>query len=248
MSSAIGTIQVGAPAQAFVRVLPTVMPQVRTFTFVVYQPSPSLAVRLESVATPETSHVLARARRIRAETDRIVPYWESVLAAAWTSLDFTTFATQAVRHDEDSVRDRFLSVTADDLRDGSIEHEIGLLPDDHVIALDSRCTLVDDTDAHLPLMDFRMLPHGTNVTNIITAVRAVGQVSGAILRSGQSYHYYGFEPLTTQQWLRFCARCLLLSPLTDSRYIAHRILAGAAALRITQSVQKPYTPWVEALF
>lgn len=246
MPSQIGTNVLGIAAPDFITSLPDAIPQVKTFTFVTYEPSPSLAERLTALAAGDSS-VLERAGHIRFDTEDVIPYWESVLAAAWASIDFDVFASEACRHDPEASRDTIFKLDADALRRGELRKEAAKLEGDRVIALDSRCTLIDGVEAHLPLMDFRMVPRAGDLGNVVAAVRAVGQRYGVVLKSGRSYHYYGFEPLSKSDWLNFCSRCLLLSPLTDSRYIAHRMLAGAAALRLTASVSKPYTPDVRAI-
>ncbi len=39
--------------------------------------------------------------------------------------------------------------------------------------------------------------------------------------------------LSRQEWIRFMIACLLLEPLADIRYIAHRMLVGKPSLRLT---------------
>lgn len=237
----------GMPAPEFVQLLPDAAPQVAEFTFVVYPPSLPLTERLAAIASEGGADVMSEALEIQRQSDGVVPYWESVLAAAWASRHFDRFALEATRHDPDAARDVYTTLRADELADGALQRLVDRVPDEHVLALDSRCTLRDGTRAHLPLMDFRMLPRSADVAHVVAAVRAVGQRRGAVLHSGRSYHFYGVDPLSQEQWQQFCARCLLLSPLTDARYIAHRLLAGAAALRITSAPRKPNIPYVEAL-
>jgi len=181
------------------------------------------------------------------KTEDAIPVWESVLSAAWASYEFATFAKEAVRHDPEAVRDRFIELSSGEINAGALPEVVRSIGDDQALALDSRCRLADGTEMHLPMMDFRVLSRGGDVSSISTAVQVVGEERGVILRSGRSYHYYGLRPLNHEDWYRFYARCLLLSPITDSRYIAHRLLSGAASLRITPSKLKPFTPKVSAL-
>ena len=119
------------------------------------------------------------------------------------------------------------------------------------LAMCSCCTQAD-TIVHVPMMDFRVqAPKGSSTTDrtlelIAEALIAINAPNGVILKSGNSYHYYGFELLNQGNWYEFTARCLLLEPLVDVRYIAHRLLSGRAALRITESSQKPHIPTVVA--
>jgi hypothetical protein len=113
-----------------------------------------------------------------------------------------------------------------------------------VLGLCSRCRLCDGRTMHIPLMDFRVTPTSQSARAAKRALRAMGEAQGALLASGRSYHYYGFRLLEEAQWLEFMCRAILAAPLTDTRYIAHRLLAGMGVLRLTATAAKPVVPWV----
>jgi hypothetical protein len=97
---------------------------------------------------------------------------------------------------------------------------------------------------HIPMMDFR-IKSSTNIDQLCLLKECLcklKQTDGVLLNSGKSYHYYGFRRLSHQEWMRFMTACLLLEPLVDVRYIAHRILAGKASLRLTATPQKKKVP------
>src|SRR5213075_183801 len=71
------------------------------------------------------------------------------------------------------------------------------------------------TRPDIPMMDFRCTPSASNLDRIQRALRALGQSAGAVLASGRSYHFYGFQLLPPNEWSDFLARCLLLAPLVD---------------------------------
>jgi hypothetical protein len=119
---------------------------------------------------------------------------------------------------------------------------IPLLPG-HVLALTSRCRLRDGRVAHLAMLDLRCRPTDYFLRLAKAGLRRILE-GGALVRSGRSFHCYGFRPLDEGAWRRFMAQALLLAPLTDVRYIAHRLLDGVAALRLTSSALKPTTPVV----
>lgn len=239
-------VRIGSTALEFVRLLPSVAPRVARFNFAVYEPTAPLAERL-STTVVDQSAVLERAAAIQRTTGETVPYWEAVIAASWAENQFEVFANEALRHDSTRDGERTFQLTAEDLAGGTLDGESKSLEVGQVMALDSRCTFVDGTPAHLPLMDFRLLPKAGDLPNVQLALRAIGEMRGAILHSGRSYHYYGFEPVSAGEWLAFSARCLMLAPLTDSRYIAHRLLAGGGTLRLTCTKWKPQSPCVAAL-
>lgn len=116
---------------------------------------------------------------------------------------------------------------------------------DEVLAVCSRCTRADGTVGHLPMLDFRAEACNKSAATartlelIAKALIAIHAPEGVVINSGNSYHYYGFELVTEAKWRKFMLNCLLLEPFVDVRYIAHRLLSGGAALRITSSSEKP---------
>lgn len=94
------------------------------------------------------------------------------------------------------------------------------------------------------MIDFRVPPGDYGLAAVREAVARMGIKRGAILDSGRSYHFYGFDLLTQKQWWEFMAQCLLLGPLTDVRYIGHRLLEGMGILRLTATPLKPKAPVV----
>ena len=116
------------------------------------------------------------------------------------------------------------------------------------LALYSICTDSERNIWHIPMMDFR-IESGEDIGQLRLLKECVGklkQTDGILLNSGNSYHYYGFQRLSHHEWVRFMTACLLLEPLVDVRYIAHRMLAGKAALRLTKAPEKNYEPKIVA--
>jgi len=121
------------------------------------------------------------------------------------------------------------------------------LTDGQVVGVCSKCSLRGGRTAHLPLMDFRVTPGPDSLAAIKHGLRALGESRGVILTSGRSYHYYGWRLLSESGWRSFMASSILLAPLTDTRYIGHRLFAGTAALRLTSADSKPVVPRVVAV-
>jgi hypothetical protein len=110
----------------------------------------------------------------------------------------------------------------------------------------SRVRLIDGSEAHLPLLDFHCEVANENAIAIVDAMKFLGQTQGAVVESGNSYHYYGFEPLTLEEWRHFMTYCILLSPLIDTRYIAHCLLEDMACLRIDARPNQDNEPFIVA--
>jgi hypothetical protein len=185
--------------------------------------------------------------QLRTLTNNDLPYWESILAASWSTKKLDLLIGEALRHDSKREPvDRF-ELGVNDLTAGRLEQTISSVPSGWVLALCSTCKMADGALRHIPMMDFRCAPGPLNLERTKVALKELGQSRGAILESGRSYHFYGFDLQTRDEWIEFAARCLLLAPFTDARYIAHRIIEGMFVLRISSSERKPSVPFVAAI-
>jgi hypothetical protein len=121
---------------------------------------------------------------------------------------------------------------------------INELDPDFAIGVSSRVRLLDNAIRHIPLIDFRCGKSAANLKTLNHLFRQMGQRRGVLLDSGRSYHFYGLDLLDEREWLAFMGRCLLLTPLVDTRYIAHRLIDDYGRLRISTSRNKPKLPVV----
>ena len=116
-------------------------------------------------------------------------------------------------------------------------------------------SLVETKDGlkHIPMMDFDILK-GEEGLEILLRRLYKSQISeGWILETGRSYHYYGQNLLTEDEWLDFLARCLLTSEVrsrdnivqvADTRYIGHALRRRDCSLRLTTRDDKTFIPRV----
>ena len=257
-------ITIGMPALQLVNNLPSVhgidiitghalnserVPQ--TYHFKVYSPSPALEKRLEALAPENESikHILEEAVRLRAlATTNLIPLWDSVFFAASVADRGGVFVRHAAKQNPNDDQGEMLAIKRDELISGRLGEKVATLPRNRAIAICSTCTLMDGSTLHIPMIDFRILPDPQSLTIIRDGLREIRQTSGVILESGNSYHFYGFKLLEREEWAEFLGNCLLLAPLTDARYIAHRLVEGMGALRITRSDLKEKIPCVVDIF
>jgi len=101
-------------------------------------------------------------------------------------------------------------------------------------------------DSHIPMLDIELTPNDENLGYLISCLQVLGEKSGAVLLSGASYHYYGYEPLGRGQWQKFMYKSLLLDDVVDTRWIGHRLLDGFSLLRITPKAGYDFAPYVVA--
>ena len=107
------------------------------------------------------------------------------------------------------------------------------LPEDRALAVTSRVTLYDQRKRHIPMVDFRCEPTEAYLQNITEWMHEIDNTGGLVLKTTNSYHYYGITLLTDRQWVKFVGRCLLLVPDVDVRYLGHRLMEGWGSLRLS---------------
>jgi hypothetical protein len=113
----------------------------------------------------------------------------------------------------------------------------------HILVISSRVTLHTGATAHIPMLDFRMASNNLNLSTAQAIVRQLG-LEGALLNSGRSYHFYGFSLLSPDELNRCLAKALLFTPLIDYRWIAHQMIEGACALRLSPGSGLQHIPKV----
>lgn len=216
---------------------------IETLTFATYYPSPSLEQRLEQIDQSPNQRKIIGKNSLRKAAKATLPYWQAILSEAWSKEQFDLLVKEALRHDEEDEIKRRFTVPAKVLTQEYMYQMLDDLPNNKVLAIYSICRLRDGASAHIPMMDFSCIPTAHNLEMVNSCIKAIG-LRGAILESGRSYHFYGFDLLNHNEWIKFMAKSLLLAPNTDSRYIAHRLLGGACVLRISASERKPVIPFV----
>lgn len=109
----------------------------------------------------------------------------------------------------------------------------------------SSAIITADGERHLPMIDFQC-PIGDLYRDVLVAGLTRIGYRGALLESGASYHFYGRQLLTRDDWRKFMGYTLLLSPFVDTRYVGHRLIDGESVLRIEPHETKPVMPRVVA--
>jgi len=218
----------GRNAVELVGTFPQKFPSVRYFYFKAYEPRPGVEERLN-------------VRNVRTLAGLLIG---ELLAHYPNAADLIEQMLRGINVQSTGE----IEVSAADLTSRLPQLEAECRLRGEALALYSMCRKANGNKLHIPMMDFR-IESGDDIGQLnllIQALTRLGQEHGVLLDSGKSYHYYGFKPLKEPEWQRFIAACLLLEPLVDVRYIAHRMLEGKAALRLTTVPRKPKSPEVVA--
>jgi hypothetical protein len=225
-------IKVGQSALELVSQFPRIFPKIEIYTFSKYSPAPGLEDRLQSKMNPSLTSLFDDATRLRIGNNEM-PYWESILLSAKNSSDIKVIMKEAIRH-EATPKNHRVSVSNKAISFDQLLLNQLSLPKHHALSI---CSLVkkknSDERFHLPIMDMRCKPTAANLEKCKYAFNHLG-FPGIILNSGKSYHYYGLKILSQEEWVSFMGKCLLLTPLSDVRYVGHRLMEGLGDLRITE--------------
>ncbi|SMQ71915.1 hypothetical protein [Agreia sp. VKM Ac-1783] len=220
------------PMQALIRRIASQLPTGTRLQFATVTRAPRLQHRVSAGDAAKTLIENARNERLANGT----PFWHALfLAGADTDDGVPQEILEAAQYHQypDATRDLQLAVGADTLeRLGKLADG---LPENDVLMLTSLVTFPDGVRAHFPMLDFSLksrLP-GAQAT-VTRSIQALG-VNGELTSTGRSFHLFGLESVSESDWRDFMARALLLSPVTDERWIAHQLLAGYASLRISSS-------------
>jgi len=185
-----------------------------------------------------------------------VPRIRSVFFAVYTPATLKEFVPDRIeRHNPP---EELLEVRCDDIPKINPHYFFQPLMDKfladekHHLAFSSKIKLQENKENfHIPLMDFKCENTPENLERVRNFLVKIGQKTGVILDSGRSYHYYGVDILSKDEWRVFMAKCLLSDladlKLLDVNYIGHSLWDGYSILRISSSEQYPKIPTVVSI-
>jgi hypothetical protein len=248
-----GPVKIGPGTTAIDLVLsvPHFCPELREMTFLEYRPRPVLEERLPTSASQAVREVCKRASELRDLLRADIPLYDLAVASNLDLNDFDAVLKEMAYHEPDENKPKELRIKLSELTSGVLR---GMQADAEnnraALGLVSLVRMANGEEAHLPLMDFRCSQSPENLNKIEACFRLFETrmpAIGCLLSTQRSYHFQGLTVLRHDAWIQFMARCLLLGPLADSRYIAHCLLHGKSGLRITKSHLHPDVPVVSAI-
>jgi hypothetical protein len=204
-------------------------PGITEFRLQTYRPAPKLSERLKKLL-PSDEIFLQRVDDIRKSTG--VPFWDVLLALAMRDGELDSqIALSALLHDPRQKADTF-PLSPPEFIASKISTILSSISGEHGLVACSQVKMTNGEVGHIPMMDFRCPPCDSNAAAIGMLLRATGQMQGVLVESGKSYHLYGTSVLTPNAWIKFMSMCLLFAPVSDARYIAHRLADGECRLKI----------------
>lgn len=105
-----------------------------------------------------------------------------------------------------------------------------------IVAVSSRVRKIDGSIRHFLMLDFACRNDEVGQDYAISILRQL-DVHGILINSGRSFHFYSDTHFPYDEWVSKMGHALLFAPLTDGAWIAHQLIEGRAALRISKKGQ-----------
>lgn len=180
-------------------------------------------------------------KAISLRTAYSLPFWEAVMLSCFDEKrDYTRLLHEASFHQ--THRNALGRISRDEVLDGHVIKLAESQWSSENLSFSSLVELVGQQMEHIPLLDFHC-PETPNNDRLVTEVsRRLYGAEVLLFSSGESYHAVGLETLKSEVLREFLTKSLMFAPIVDSRYIAHQLLEGACALRLSCSPEKRNMP------
>lgn len=216
--------------------------QISEFEFATLKFAPMVEQRSDLGSIDRT--VIATALELR-ETLRL-PFWDGIMLAASQAEQVPKGALSAANfHQSLSGETRWIKC-----EDLSYEFLTRLSESAHnkgkLLAVTSLVRTKAGVMKHLPMLDFHT-GYSAHATRLVMEVLRLLNSTGVLLRSGKSYHFYGDRLLDGEENRRFLGQALLFEPIIDRAWIAHQLIEGRCALRISPRKEYGGVPTVVEL-
>jgi hypothetical protein len=232
---------VGTPVGEYLKALVECNPRILDVSILTYRQPPPVEERSAISSADVERLVLALALRGREG----MPFWDAVMLSCFNNRNDTPegLLQAALFHQPmKSCRDLISRST---IVAGGFEQIA--LSEGGILAVGSEVSISDLGRLHLPLLDFHCRESPENDRLVESVCRLLFDCTVAICRSGKSYHAYGLMAVTLDELRQFLYRALLFAPVVDRAYVAHQLIEGQCALRISPAPTKPFRPQVKFL-
>jgi hypothetical protein len=184
---------------------------VKTTTFICYRPIQGILERLGSENVAEIKAVFQEATDIRDARVDGRHFFEIALSLAVSKGVGEQVIGEMLKEPAPGTRIRGpIDIDRSSLPE-RLKRESAVKTRGDVFAIASKCSLIDGTEVHIPMVDFRITPNPESEQAVVTAMRSISPSGGAVMQSKNSYHFYGTS-ITRPAWLvRFSRKELVVS-------------------------------------
>jgi len=189
--------------------------------------------------TFDENAIIERAQALRSST--LLPFWEALMLSCFgEARDLARLLQEATFHQ--SHADSLIRISREEVLAGRLADLVDEQPAGYHLSFSSRIELVGEETKQLLLLDFHCPQSSENDHLVSNVCSQLYRGTTMVFTSGQSYHALGVELADEHRFRDFLTRSLLFAPIVDARYVAHQLLEGACALRLSNSVDKPNRP------
>jgi len=242
MSTAVQNL-VGLTAPQALAVLLSSLQDVEEVRLAECRPLPPLQVRLNLTAAERL--VFERALELRSRTG--LPFWDAALLELPAVPGATRLLDAAMDHVSFRGCERPLpwgSAVAGGIERACSEFSAA---GGASLAFLSEVVCSDGSLRHLPMADFHAFKSATNQRIVEAVAERLFPKGAMLLESGESYHAYGTELLSEGEFRVFLGKAMLCVPIVDRAYLAHQLIEGRCALRLSSGGGKSHVPTVVAV-
>lgn len=208
------------------------LPEINSINTITMSPAPRAQRRIES--NDREDRLLDVAVTLREE--RRMPFWDALLLESTRLNDgIPQSIIDAALYHQPAAAERTVSISVrENDWPSRLRRLIASIDDRDFLAISSKVDTVDG-GAHIPMLDFSL--RGDEPHSLSTAMRALERLeaNGVLLSSGRSFHFYSTNLVDGSKLREFLGKALLLAPITDGRWIAHQLIEGSCALRISSN-------------
>ncbi|HJY08726.1 MAG TPA: hypothetical protein VJ323_20575 [Bryobacteraceae bacterium] len=172
-----------------------------------------------------SKNAVLRARELR--TSLKLPFWDAAMLMTVNGSGKTPGLFAAAAFHNKPLRP-LISIARSDLSSAPLSD----VPQDEILAVLSKVQMQDGTSRHIPMLDFHAPTSDVSEAIVCELLQFLG-CRGYVLASGKSYHFIGVDLLNEDQFAGFLGSALLFSPIIDRTWLAHQLLEGMCALRIS---------------
>ncbi len=184
--------------------------------------------------------LLDAARRARHEHG--LAFWDSLLTATVrVGPDFPEELVDAAlfHQDVEHLPSKYY-VPAAELQTDWLTSVVGSLREREILVLRSR--VAGPTEMHIPMLDMALPADVEHSSAVAARLLSHLGIHGYLFGSGRSFHFYGSALVSSERLTRFLGQALLLAPLVDERWIAHQLIEGSSALRVSAGSERQHHP------
>ncbi|WP_186210837.1 hypothetical protein [Burkholderia gladioli] len=173
--------------------------------------------------------LVKEAQSLKLETS--LPFWDAVMTTAMRSNTPPTGILQAATY-HNPIAENVETLTTRGISAEALRCMEVNLPSDKILAVASRVQCIDGTHRHIPQIDFHCADSAASRALAFSLLETL-KIRGYLLSSGKSFHFYGIDLLHENDLAKFLGRVLLFSPIVDRAWIAHQLIEGQSALRLS---------------